>query len=217
MKLPFTVEQFLEIFKNYNQAVYPMQIIFYLLAALVVFLSVKSITNASKIINSILAFLWLWMGIVYHLLYFSQVNKAAYLFGIIFIIQGLLFLYEGVFNNKLSYNFTRGLFGVSGAVLVVFALVLYPVIGYTFGHIYPSSPTFGLPCPTTIFTFGIFLWSDKRLPVSILVIPFLWSLIGFFAALKLGIFEDTGLLIAGLFTFTMIITQANRKVKYSAI
>ena len=217
MKLPFTVEQFLEIFKNYNQAVYPVQIIFYLLAALVVFLSVKSITNASKIINGILAFLWCWMGIVYHLLYFSQVNKAAYLFGIIFIIQGLLFLYEGVFNNKLSYNFTRDLFGVSGAVLVVFALVLYPVIGYTFGHIYPSSPTFGLPCPTTIFTFGIFLWSDKRLPVTILVIPFLWSLIGFFAALKLGIFEDTGLLIAGLFTFTMIITQANRKVKYSAI
>ena len=216
MKLPFTVEQFLEIFKNYNQAVYPMQIIFYLLAALVVFLSVKSITNASKIINSILAFLWFWMGIVYHLLYFSQVNKAAYLFGIIFIIQGLLFLYEGVFNNKLSYSFSRGLFGVSGAVLVVFALVLYPVIGYTFGHIYPSSPTFGLPCPTTIFTFGIFLWSDKRLPVTILVIPFLWSLIGFFAALKLGIFEDTGLLIAGLFTFTMIIL-ANRKVKYSTI
>jgi hypothetical protein len=81
MKLPFTVEQFLEIFKKYNQAVYPMQIIFYLLAALVVFLSVKSITNASKIINSILAFLWFWMGIVYHLLYFSQVNKAAYFSG----------------------------------------------------------------------------------------------------------------------------------------
>jgi hypothetical protein len=62
---------------------------------------------------------------------------------------------------------------------VVFALVLYPVIGYTFGHIYPSSPTFGLPCPTTIFTFGIFLWSDKRLPVAILVIPFYGLLLVF--------------------------------------
>ena len=216
MKLPFTVEQFLEIFKSYNQAVYPMQILFYLLAALVIFLSVRMITNASKIINSILAFLWLWMGIVYHLFYFSEINKAAYLFGSIFIIQGLLFLYQGVFNNKLSYKFTPGLFGGSGAFLVVFALIVYPIIGYTFGHIYPSSPTFGLPCPTTIFTFGIFLWSDKRVPVTILIIPFLWSLIGFLAALKLGIFEDTGLLIAGLFAFTMI-TRANRKVKYSTI
>ena len=216
MKLPFTLEQFLEIFKRYNQSVYPMQIIFYMLAALVIFLSVRMITNASKIINSILAFQWFWMGTVYHLLYFSQINKAAYLFGTLFIIQGLLFLYQGVFNNKLSYKFTPGLLGVSGAVLVIFALVLYPVIGYTFGHIYPSSPTFGLPCPTTIFTLGIFLWSDKRLPVIMLVIPFLWSLIGFFAALKLGIFEDTGLLIAGLFTFTMI-TLLNRKVKYSTI
>ena len=216
MKLPFTVEQFLEIFKSYNQAIYPLQIIFYMLAALVIFLSIRKITNSSRIINGILAFLWLWMGIVYHLFYFSQINKAAYLFGIIFIIQGLLFLYYGVFNNKLSYKFTPGLFGLSGAVLVVFALILYPVIGYTFGHIYPSSPTFGLPCPTTIFTFGIFLWSDKKLPLSILIIPFIWSLIGFFAAVKLGIFEDTGLLISGLFAFTAI-TLANRKVKYSAI
>lgn len=29
MKIPFTVDEFLEVFKLYNQAVYPMQIIAY--------------------------------------------------------------------------------------------------------------------------------------------------------------------------------------------
>ncbi|WP_414541485.1 DUF6064 family protein [Nostoc sp. CCY0012] len=29
---------------------------------------------------------------------------------------------------------------------------MYPLIGYALGRIFPTSPTFGVPCPTTIFT-----------------------------------------------------------------
>jgi hypothetical protein len=56
MKLPFTVEQFLEAFKNYNQSVYPMQIVFYLPGATVILFSIKKIANADRIINVILSF-----------------------------------------------------------------------------------------------------------------------------------------------------------------
>ena len=81
MDLPFTVEQFLQVFRNYNQSIFPLQIFFYLLAVTIIFCSVKRIAGADKIVNSILTFLWLWMGIVYHLLFFTTINKAAYLFG----------------------------------------------------------------------------------------------------------------------------------------
>ncbi len=211
MKLPFTVEQFLEVFKNYNQSVYPMQIIFYLLGATVILLSIKKIANSDRIINVILSFFWLWMGIVYHLFYFVPINKAAYLFGGIFILQGLLFFYHGVLNNKLSYKFRFDKFGWVGALLITFALIIYPFLGYVFGHFYPASPTFGLPCPTTIFTFGILMWFDKKIPLSILIIPFIWSIIGFFAALKLGVLEDTGLLVAGILAIIMIALR-NKKI-----
>jgi hypothetical protein len=77
MKLPFTVQQFLEVFKDYNLAVYPMQVIFYVFAATVIFLLFKKSAPAGKIINGILSFLWLWMGIVYHILFFTAINKAA--------------------------------------------------------------------------------------------------------------------------------------------
>ena len=63
MKLPFTVEQFLEAFKNYNQSIYPMQIVLYLLGATIILLSLKKIANADRIINAILSFFWLWMGL----------------------------------------------------------------------------------------------------------------------------------------------------------
>jgi hypothetical protein len=78
------------------------------------------------------------------------------------------------------------------------------VLGQALGHVYPASPTFGLPCPTTIFTFGIFLLADRRLSVWAVVIPALWSAIGFAAAVSLSMTEDYGLLVAGLLGTLMI-------------
>ena len=80
MKLPFTIEQFLGVFKSYNETIFPLQIFFYLMAGTIVFLSLKTSAWSDKIINSILAFFWLWMGIAYHILFFSTINKSAYLF-----------------------------------------------------------------------------------------------------------------------------------------
>jgi hypothetical protein len=86
-------------------------------------------------------------------------------------------------------------------------MVVYPLLGSAFGHAYPRSPTFGLPCPTTIFTFGLLLWTDTKLPKNVLIITFLWSLIGSSAALTLGIFEDTGLLVSGILGVALIIMR----------
>jgi hypothetical protein len=78
-------------------------------------------------------------------------------------------------------------------------MVVYPVIGTLLGHAYPQSPVFGVaPCPTTIFTFGLLLWTTAKVPKYVLVIPLLWSLLGVTAAFTLGIREDTGLLVAGV-------------------
>jgi hypothetical protein len=86
------------------------------------------------------------------------------------------------------------------------------VLGHLFGHIYPKSPTFGLPCPTTIFTFGLLLWTDKKIPKYVLVIPFLWSIVGFSAAVNLKVYEDFGLLVAGIIG-TVLILLSERKTK----
>jgi len=201
MKTPFTVDQFLEVFKNYNQSVFPLQFIFYLIAVVATYLAIKPSPKSGKIISVILSFFWLWMGVVYHLIFFTAINKAAYLFGTLFILQSILFVIFGIFQNKLSFKFSSVKYGIAGIALILYALIIYPVLGYSFGHVYPSSPTFGLPCPTTIFTFGLLLLTAKKCPLIVLVIPFIWSIVGFTAAFNFGIFEDTGLLIASLFAF----------------
>jgi len=216
MKIPFTIEQFLEVFKNYNLSVWPLQIIFYLLALIAILLSLKKVRQSDKIIPAILAFFWIWMGIVYHIINFTAINTAAYIFGAAFIFQGILFLYIGFIKQKISFQFHSDIYGIAGSIFIFFALILYPVLGYLQGHRYPSSPTFGLPCPTTIFTFGILLWTDKKFPMALPIVPVIWSVIGFSAAFALGIKEDIGLLISGLL-FTFLIVFWNKKLRKTKI
>lgn len=211
MKTPFTSDQFFEVFKFYNDSVFPIQIFFYIIAFIAVYFAIYPNSKSSKIINGVLAFFWLWMGIVYHLIFFTEINIAAYIFGILFIIQGILFLTTGIFKSKLIYKFQGNVYGLVGLVLIVYSLIVYPILGYFIGHEYPFAPTFGLPCPTTIFTFGMLLLSNKKFPAIILIIPFIWSVIGFMAAINFGILEDTGLLIAGLLTVLMLLIR-NRKL-----
>ncbi len=204
MSLPFTVEQFMGIFEKYNVAVWPMQIALVLIALLALFLSVRKFSYSDKTISIFLGFFWLWIGSVYHIIYFTSINKAAYLFGVLYIIQGLIFIFVGGMKSKLSFKFQPNSYGIIGGIFILYALIIYPILGYFLGHVYPQKPTFGLPCPTTIFTFGLLLWTDKIVPKYVLLIPLIWSIIGFGAALSLGVKEDYGLLIAGVLGFILI-------------
>ncbi|MEW6408197.1 MAG: DUF6064 family protein [Patescibacteria group bacterium] len=210
MALPFTIDQFLFVFEQYNLSVFPMQIIILLLAIASVFLVFKQVKNNNKIITGILAFFWLWIGIAYHLIFFTSINKASYLFGALFIIQGILFLFVG-FKDKLSFKFRKDAYGITGSIFVLYAIIIYPILNYVFGHWWPSNPTFGLPCPTTIFTFGLLLWTNKKVPKYILIIPLIWALIGMSAAINLGVWEDLGLIFAGILGVILLWVRDRKK------
>lgn len=57
MKIPFTIEQFLGVFKDYNLSVYPSQIIFNIIAVLIVYYIVKI-----KILQNSFLFFWVFYG-----------------------------------------------------------------------------------------------------------------------------------------------------------
>lgn len=208
MKIPFTIEQFLDVFEHYNKAVWPMQIVLYLFAITGIFFAIKKYHYSDKIISMILSFFWLWMGIVYQLVFFTSINKGAYIFGILFIVQGFLFLWSGFVKSGLTFEFKTDIYGISGGFFLLFALFIYPILGRLLGHIYPHNPTFGAPCPTTIFTFGILLLVNGKTPAYLLIIPLLWSLIGFSAAVNLRIYEDFGLLLAGILGIILILMKS---------
>jgi len=205
MKIPFTIEEFFNVFEDYNRSLWPGQIFLYILALTAVALVVKGSHNSGRFVMSILTFFWVWMGFVYHIIFFSSINKAAYLFGTTFLIQGLIFLYYGVIKETIQLKFTRDFPGIVALALFIYSLVLYPFIGHTMGHVYPRSPSFGVPCPTTIFTFGLLLYSTHRVPWYVILIPLLWSVVGFSAAVNLSVKEDFGLVIAGVLSSVILI------------
>src|SRR5574338_972578 len=178
MKLPFTQEQFLEVFKIYNLNVWPAQIFLVVLALLMILVLFKRNKLSDKLISLGLIVFWLWMGIVYHYEFFTRINSAAYIFGSLFVIQAGLFIYYGILKKELIYIYRHNIVGVISIVFFLYVLIFYPLLGYQFGHMYPSTPTFGLPCPTTIFTFGMLILIEKPKKI-IFIIPVLWSLIGF--------------------------------------
>jgi uncharacterized protein DUF6064 len=198
MTLPFDVAQFFEVFARYNTAVWPAQVILLALAAGAVALAWRSESDAwmDRAVAAVLALLWVWMGVVYHLGFFRAINPAAAVFGALFVAEGLLLAWYGVVRHELRFR-PAGTRGAAGVALLGYAFLIYPFLNGLAGHRYPATPTFGLPCPTTIFTFGLFLWAEQR-RWSLLAAPLLWSVVGGSAALLLRVPADYGLMAAGV-------------------
>ena len=94
---------------------------------------------------------------------------------------------------------------------MVYAAAIYPLFGLEMGQLPNQLPMFGVtPCPVTIFSFGMLLLT--RAPVSrwLLVIPFLWSLVGGSAAIFLRVPQDWALLMAGIVSLALLIVRDRR-------
>ena len=205
MSLPFSVEQFFSVFAQYNESVWPMQVILNLLAIAAIALLCRARPFENRVLSAVLSFLWGWMAIAYHLAFFTAINSAAWLFGTVFLAGALWFVWIGVIKSKLHFCLAGGARGWAGGLLIGFALTVYPLIGYALDHRYPAVPTFGVPCPTTIFTIGMLLFLAAPLPRSVFIVPLVWAVVGSVAAFQLGVLQDLGLLVAGLAGLTAVI------------
>jgi len=217
MRLPFTVEQFLGVFREYNHAIWPGQMAAYVLGAAAVVLILRKSRASDRVVFAILAAFWLWTGIMYHVVFFSRINQAAYVFGGLFIVQGLMTLGFGTAGSWLSLRFTRGFWPFIGVALILYAMVVYPLIGLALGHPAAELPWFGVtPCPTTIFTIGVLLCAKGRGRLLLLVVPLLWSVIGGSAATVLQVPQDYGLIVAGILGVIYAVTLVRRPARYDA-
>ncbi|HTO72745.1 MAG TPA: DUF6064 family protein [Gemmatimonadales bacterium] len=201
--MPFTPQEFLQVFSDYNGAVWPIQNVWVALALALIAAAFLPSRIRPAIIPIGLALLWTWMGTVYHLIFFRRINPAATAFGIAFLLEAVLLGSWAFQTRGLSFRPHHTPRALAGAGLLAFALLIYPKLTVALGHVYPAQPTFGLPCPTTIATLGLLLWATPSPPWWVWAIPILWAGVGSAAALRLGMREDWGLPIAGLLVLTL--------------
>ena len=203
--LPFTVDQFLTVFADYNRAVWPAQFALLGLGAGLVVLSFLPRPALARLLPLGLGLLWAWMGAVYHLGFFRRINPLATVFGLAFLLEAGLLIAWTIREPPISFRPRHVPSGWVGGLLLAYAFLLYPRLATVFGHTYPARPTFGLPCPTTIATLGLLLWATPIPPWWIWTIPLAWSVIGTTAAVSLGIREDFGLLVAAGSTVALLL------------
>jgi Family of unknown function (DUF6064) len=207
--LPFTAEEFFEVFARYNTAIWPAQIGAAGLGLLALILLLRPGSAANTAISLILAVFWLLMGIGYHLLFFASINTLAYAFGLVFVVQAILLVFDGVIRRHIAFGAERGWRGWVAWTLIAYALVIYPLVGLIGSHPYPRAPLFGVaPCPTTIFTLGLLLLSNAS--PRLFVIPLVWSVIGGSAAVLLAVPQDYGLILAGAIAGMFLLGQHMR-------
>lgn len=198
MPIPFTIAQFLDVFRGYNEAVWPAQLVLVLLGVGAVVLAALARPAAGRAAAGLLGALWLWTGGVYHLTFFRGLTTAAVLFGALCLAQGALLLWWGAARGALAFRPRADAAGVIGTLLALYALSVYPAVGFALGHRYPAAPTFGVPCPVTILTFALLAWSARPVRWALLAIPLAWAAVGTSAALRLGMYEDVGLTAAAI-------------------
>jgi len=203
--MPFTPEQFFDVFRRYNTSVWPMQWMLGGLGVVAVLVAFQRSTRATRVVCGILASLWLWMGLGYHLAFFASINRAAILFAAAFLGESGIFLWAAAQPARVRLDPRLDVRGIIGAAIIASALVGYPILSTALGHRYPAMPTFGLPCPTTMLTLGLLLWIAPPVPLRLTAIPVLWSIIGGIAAARLGAREDYALLVSGLLTCVVLI------------
>lgn len=210
--MPFTLEEFLGIFETFNHAIFPLQIIMYVVAVGMLVISIIRTRKYDMFIPIILGLIWIFVGLTYHILSFSSINNAAFIFGIAFIVAGILLIMNSFSKQTLKFGNTINLFSIVGWIYIFYSMIMYPIWGLSFGHGYPEVPLFGVvPCPVVIFTMGIFLLSRSKIAWYLWLIPSIWSIIGGSAAIKLEITQDFGLIVAGLGGLILILIR-NRKL-----
>lgn len=210
MNPPFSREAFFNVFAAYNEATWPIQILLVAATIVVLTLAAKDTAWRGRVITGWLAVLWGWMALAYHWSFFAAINPAARLFAGLFLVQAALLTWFGFRPRGLRFA-PRDELGYTGGFLVAYGLFAYPLIGMAAGQTYPHLPSFGLPCPTTIFTVGVLLWATPRTPWALLVIPALWSIVALSAALSFGVIQDFMLPASVLIAGAALLWQRGRK------
>jgi hypothetical protein len=93
---------------------------------------------SDRIILLILIFFWFWMGIVYHILFFSSINPLAFAFGVLFIIEACLLIYLGVIKKQVEFSLTMDRYTLIGLIFILYAMIIYPLSGLLPGMVIPD-------------------------------------------------------------------------------
>lgn len=218
--LSFTAEVLSSLLEAYNRAIWPAQLVACALTLAVVWLSLARRPRgrlADWLTGAVLAAAWGWTGAVFHLQHFAGINFMAPFYGAAFIAEALLVAGWTAWRGGLAPQARADLEGRAGLGLLAFALAGYPLLAVMAGEGIASAPVVGLaPGPTAVLTLALLLLARRPAPLSLAVVPVLWTLLAGWTAWELDLGADLTLPPIGFAALALLIRRRLRPPPASA-
>lgn len=184
--VPVTPQVYWRLLERINESFWPLHILTVALgvAALTLALRGNARTTLCLVVPA-----WLSSGIIFHLVYYAELNWAAPWFGWTFVAQAAMLLAIAAFGRATpSKRPAERTAKLAGASIATGALLFYPLIAVTLGEGLAHSEVFGLhPDPTAIATLGIVLITLRGAVAWLsILLPFAWCLTATLTLIPLG-------------------------------
>ncbi len=196
-------DEFLAVYTRYNQELWPAPEMLGLVAFGAVCLALFPGPRRDRLACALIAMLWAWSGLIYSCGFLSQLTPVGYGIGAMFALQAGFVLHLGVVQREVHFWTHTGPRHLAGILLIFYSLVAYPAIAALAGHTFPTTPSFGVPTPLTIFTLGMLLLTRAPYARLLFVIPLFWTAIGTWLAIQLRLREDFALIVAAALVLTL--------------
>ncbi|WP_019627345.1 DUF6064 family protein [Thioalkalivibrio sp. AKL10] len=186
--LPFEASTWLAILGQYNTAIWPLHGIGALLALVAVGMVVPGSHAAGRVIGLLLGVLWIWTGVAFFGGSLAPFHFASEWLAGVFVAQGLMLVFALTLMGQARFGWPGGLPGSSAVLMIVYALVGYPLLDLALtGTPWTQLQYVGVaPGPVMLLTLGLLLLVPSRPPLVLAIIPLLWALVTGYMAWGLG-------------------------------
>jgi hypothetical protein len=176
--LLFSPRTYTRLFELYNLEWWPLQLVALALGIAVLALWRRGGERAGRAAAALLALCWLWVAWAFHEQRYASINLAAGYFAWAFVAQALLLLWFGWVRSRLTPASTPRLQVRAGLGLLLFAVLIFPLVGPLQGRSWTQAEVFGMaPDPTALATLGVLLLAGARPTWALYPIPVAWCLI----------------------------------------
>lgn len=202
-----TAEEWWGILGAYNTAIFPMQIITIIVAAILTyFLFTKPGTKTNSFIKAYLAFTFAWIGIVFYLI-LGKGLTGNYLWASLFIIIAILFVVD-ISAKRIEFRIPKTEWQKYLTIFLILCTFSYPLIGMLLGHYYPKMVILGtFPCPTTAFALALLAAAIPKVDKKVYILLLFWAIpLPMFAQIpRFGVYEDSIMLVIGIYSLIMLV------------
>jgi hypothetical protein len=198
-----SASSFWNVIAEYNKHTLFIQVI--LLAFIIISIIAAYIRHLNFLPKIALGIGCLFIGIVFFLYYGTE--PLQFLFAApLFIVSGILFIYEAKINKSDIMKKPN----IITSILFVIVL-LYPLISYMLGNIYPTTVLLIMPCPMVSLCILIYSCYNRRNRL-LMVLLILWGMTGI-KSLFFNVYEDLILLTCGFYGIYLMIIMKDSKTR----